>query len=71
MEGFYKNGKIELAERPNDVDESTRVLGTFLPGSRSAQARDESEDRETLRQQAFVALQNSEQRKIFSRFFFA
>jgi len=29
-EGIYRNGKIELLETPDEVDE-TRVLVTFLP----------------------------------------
>lgn len=30
IEGVYRNGKIELSETPNDVDEGTRVVVTFL-----------------------------------------
>jgi hypothetical protein len=30
VEGFYRNGRIELAEAPGDVPEETRVLVTFL-----------------------------------------
>ena len=34
IEGVYRNGKIELSETPNDVDEGTRVVVTFLsPGA--------------------------------------
>ena len=34
IEGVYREGKIELAETPNDVGEGTRVVVTFLsPGS--------------------------------------
>ena len=34
IEGVYHNGKIELSETPNDVDEGTRVIVTFLsPGA--------------------------------------
>jgi hypothetical protein len=33
VEGVYRNGLIELAERPADVSAGTRVLVTFLaPG---------------------------------------
>jgi len=31
VEGIYKDGKIELTERPERVDEAARVLVTFLP----------------------------------------
>ena len=58
VEGIYKDGKIELAELPNHVDKSARVLVTFLPPSehldRSIMV--ESQDRETLRQQAFARM---------------
>lgn len=30
IEGVYRNGKIELAEVPNNVHDETRVLVTFL-----------------------------------------
>ncbi len=30
IEGIYRDGKIELSERPNDVCEGTRVIVTFL-----------------------------------------
>ena len=30
VEGFYRNGKIDLAERPQDVEEGARVLVTFV-----------------------------------------
>ncbi|MBZ0321038.1 MAG: hypothetical protein K8L91_31775 [Anaerolineae bacterium] len=30
VEGVYRNGKIELAEIPSNVDENTRVIVTFL-----------------------------------------
>ncbi len=56
VEGFYKNGKIELTECPNQVDESARVLVTFLPRTSSPQKTEESQDRETLRQQAFARM---------------
>jgi hypothetical protein len=31
IEGVYKDGKIELSERPKHVDDAARVLVTFLP----------------------------------------
>ena len=30
IEGVYRKGKIELSETPNDMDEGTRVVVTFL-----------------------------------------
>jgi hypothetical protein len=30
LEGVYRNGKVELAEVPEDVCDETRVLVTFL-----------------------------------------
>jgi hypothetical protein len=32
-EGIYKDGKVELAERPDHVDEAARMLVTFLASS--------------------------------------
>jgi hypothetical protein len=58
VEGIYKDGKVELAERPDHVDQSARVLVTFLPssGSRETPIAAENHDRETLRQQAFARM---------------
>ena len=39
VEGVYQNGRIELAELPDDVQE-TRVIVTFLPPSPERQLRD-------------------------------
>lgn len=33
VEGVYRNGKIELSERPVDVRDDTRVVVTFLDSS--------------------------------------
>jgi hypothetical protein len=45
IEGVYRNGHIELAEVPNDLDAEARVLVTFLPpGSVDLQSRGISED---------------------------
>ncbi len=30
IEGVYRNGKIELTEIPNDVNDETQVIVTFL-----------------------------------------
>jgi len=58
VEGIYKDGKVELTERPNHVDEAARVLVTFLAphGPREKTVIDEGRDRETLRQQAFARM---------------
>jgi hypothetical protein len=58
IEGIYKDGKVELAERPDNVDEAARVLVTFLPpnGSREKTMALDGQHRETLRQQAFARM---------------
>ncbi len=33
VEGIYRQGKVELAEPPTDVKDSTRVIVTFLDSS--------------------------------------
>jgi hypothetical protein len=30
VEGFYRNGRVELIENPNDVPEGTLVIVTFV-----------------------------------------
>ena len=59
FEGIYKDGKVELTERPNHVDESARVLVTFLPpnGSRENTKMVEDQQRKALRQQAFARME--------------
>ena len=39
VEGFYRNGKIELPEVPTDLDPETRVLVTFFDGAVDLAAR--------------------------------
>ena len=39
VEGIYQNGRIELAELPDDTEE-TRVIVTFLPPVHERQLRD-------------------------------
>jgi hypothetical protein len=58
VEGIYKDGKIELTERPAGVDEAARVLVTFLPPYNRGEKStiDDGRDRETLRQQAFARM---------------
>lgn len=55
VEGIYRNGKVELSERPGQVETPARVLVTFLPvealDSGSGDGR--SPDQEALRQRAF------------------
>ena len=34
IEGIYSDGRVELSERPDDLEEA-RVIVTFLPRSRS------------------------------------
>jgi hypothetical protein len=60
VEGIYRDGKVELAERPEHVNEAARVLVTFLPpnGSREKSIIGESQDRESLRQQAFARMKD-------------
>jgi hypothetical protein len=38
VEGIYKDGKVELLETPDDVEEA-RVIVTFLPSSGSIDLR--------------------------------
>ncbi len=38
VEGIYRNGKVELLEKPTDVNE-TRVIVTFLPGEAGSAQR--------------------------------
>ncbi|GIK65505.1 MAG: hypothetical protein BroJett018_32990 [Chloroflexota bacterium] len=34
VEGIYRNGKIELAEIPDELDENTEVMVIFVPKQR-------------------------------------
>lgn len=34
VEGIYRNGKIELAEIPDELDENTEVMVIFVPKKR-------------------------------------
>jgi hypothetical protein len=58
VQGIYKDGKIELIERPDHVDEAARVLVTFLPASGSPEntTLGEGQEREALRQRAFARM---------------
>jgi hypothetical protein len=58
VEGIYKDGKVELSERPRHVEAPARVLVTFLPaeGPAARPGSGPSIDRESLRQQAFAQM---------------
>ncbi len=56
VEGIYKEGKVELIECPEHVEESARVLVTFLPPGAAESIGDKHQDRETLRQRAFARM---------------
>jgi hypothetical protein len=58
VEGTYKDGRVELAERPNGVGGEARVLVTFLASTDSATKppAEAAEDREALRQRAFARM---------------
>jgi hypothetical protein len=58
VEGIYKDGKVELTERPEHVDESARVLVTFLPpnGSPEKTMTVGGQHRATRRQHAFARM---------------
>ena len=58
VEGMYRDGKIELSERPDDIETASRVLVTFLPpANSSAKAEEElARDKEARRQQAFAQM---------------
>ncbi len=55
VEGVFRAGKVELAETPIGVSDTSRVLVTFLPQAED-QARNGEEDKETLRQRAFARM---------------
>jgi hypothetical protein len=58
VEGIYKDGKVELVERPEHVEEAARVLVTFLPSNKPIEepGAGDYQDRETLRQRAFARM---------------
>jgi hypothetical protein len=58
VEGIYKDGKVEITERPAQVEDAARVLVTFLPSAkpREMPVMSASQDREILRQQAFARM---------------
>jgi hypothetical protein len=60
IEGTYKDGQIELAERPDWPGGEARVLVTFLPRSRpgSTPKVEVDHDREVLRRRAFARMED-------------
>lgn len=51
VEGIYRNGRVELAEHPNNVNEGARVIVTFIESNEidlTAQGIDRAQA-ETLR----------------------
>ena len=56
VEGIYKDGRVELIEHPDHVEESARVLVTFLPTGAAEPSGDKGQDREDLRQRAFARM---------------
>ena len=59
IEGTYRDGKIELAERPEGLDDETPVLVAFLsrPESGPGSIAGPDESRETLRRRAFARME--------------
>ena len=58
VEGIYRDGKVELSERPDSVKAAARVIVTFLPAGAPVPetAPGADVDRETLRQRAFARM---------------
>ena len=58
VEGTYKDGKIELSERPELIEATAKVLVTFLPAPAAPSRPDlgEAGDREALRRQAIAQM---------------
>ena len=58
VEGMYRHGKIELSERPDDIETASRVLVTFLPPVNSSEKAVEelARNKEARRQQAFARM---------------
>jgi hypothetical protein len=54
VEGTYKDGKVELSERPAGAGDPARVLVTFLPAEVGPPGA--TDDREELRRRAFARM---------------
>jgi hypothetical protein len=55
VEGIYKNGEVELSERPEGLLEA-RVIVTFLPTTSAEPSRGEARDRMLGRMRAGLPL---------------
>lgn len=44
VEGIYKKGKIELLENPQEIEESTKVIVTFLKPATAVSLKDRGID---------------------------
>jgi hypothetical protein len=55
VEGIYRDGEVELLERPDGLREA-RVIVTFLPEASSGLSREEARDRMLSRMRAGVPL---------------
>jgi hypothetical protein len=55
VEGVYRNGEVELFERPEGLGES-RVIVTFLPATSEDQTRAEARERMLSRMRKGLAL---------------
>ena len=58
VQGIYKDGKVELIEKPDHVDGAARLLLTFLPATDSPENTTSRTtlEREALRQRAFARM---------------
>jgi hypothetical protein len=52
VQGIYKDGKIELTERPSGVGNEARVLVTFLTDEGTGQPPNEAQSAEEARREA-------------------
>ena len=55
VEGIYKDGEVELLERPEELREA-RVIVTFLPATPSELSREEAQARVLSRMRAGIPL---------------
>lgn len=55
VEGIYKDGEVELLERPEGLREA-RVVVTFLPPASNELSREEARDRMLSRMRAGIPL---------------
>jgi hypothetical protein len=46
VQGFYHNGRIELAEQPNDMPEGTQVIITFVKSNNNIDLASKGIDKE-------------------------